>query len=150
MEDDEVLSFLREQAEEAHYLVSVCTGSLLLAAAGLLRGYRATCHWMFLPLLEPLGAIPTNERVVIDRNRITAAGVSAGIDCALKLVSLLRGQETAEEIQLQIEYDPQPPFNCGSPSTAPKALVQRLIEASRSTLNARQATIERISKVHAR
>jgi cyclohexyl-isocyanide hydratase len=72
MEDDEVLSFLRGQAEGARYLVSVCTGSLLLAAAGLLRGYRATCHWMFLPLLEPLGAIPTNERVVIDRNRITA------------------------------------------------------------------------------
>jgi cyclohexyl-isocyanide hydratase len=149
MEDDEVLSFLRGQAEGARYLVSVCTGSLLLAAAGLLRGYRATCHWMFLPLLEPLGAIPTNERVVIDRNRITASGVSAGIDCALKLVSLLRGQEAAEAIQLQIEYDPQPPFNCGSPSTAPKALVQRLTEASKATLSVRQATIERISKVHA-
>jgi cyclohexyl-isocyanide hydratase len=82
MEDDEVLSFLRKQAEIACYVVSVCTGSLLLAPAGLLRGYRATCHWLFLPLLEPLGAIPVHERVVIDRNRITAAGVSAGIDCA--------------------------------------------------------------------
>jgi putative intracellular protease/amidase len=82
------------------------------AAAGLLRGNRATCHWIFLSLLEPLGAIPTRERVVIDRNRITAAGVSAGIDCALRLVSLLCGQEATEAIQLQIEYDPQPPFNC--------------------------------------
>jgi cyclohexyl-isocyanide hydratase len=147
MEDDQVLSFLREQAEGARYLVSVCTGSLLLAAAGLLRGYRATCHWMFLSLLEPLGAIPTRERVVIDRNRITAAGVSAGIDCALRLVSLLCGQEAAEAIQLQIEYDPQPPFNCGSPSTAPKALVQRLTEASKATVEARRATVQRLSKM---
>lgn len=146
MEDAEVLSFLRMQAETADYLVSVCTGSLLLAAAGLLRGYRATCHWMFLPLLEPLGAIPTQERVVIDRNRVTAAGVSAGIDCALHLVALLRGQETAEAIQLQIEYDPQPPSRCGSPNTAPKILVQRLVEASKATLDARRATVQRLSK----
>ena len=117
MDDDEVLSFLRKQVECARYLVSVCTGSLLLAAAGLLRGYRSTCHWMFLPLLEPLGAIPIQERVIIDRNRITAAGVSAGIDCALQLVSLLGGQEVAQAIQLQIEYDPHPPFRCRSPRT---------------------------------
>ncbi len=146
MEDEEVLNFLRIQAETARYVVSVCTGSLLLAAAGLLRGYRATCHWVFLPLLEPMGAIPTPERVVIDRNRITAAGVSAGIDCALHLVSLLRGEEAAEAIQLQIEYDPQPPFHCGSANKAPRALVQRLTEASRATIDARRTTIERLSK----
>ena len=104
---------------------------------------------MFLSLLEPLGTIPTRERVVIDRNRITAAGVSTEIDCALRLVSLLCGQEAAEAIQLQIEYDPQPPFNCGSPSTAPKALVQRLTEASKATLSARQATVQRLSKMQA-
>lgn|SRR5262249_3433128 len=149
MEDDEVLSFLRRQAETARYLVSVCTGSLLLAAAGLLRGYRATCHWMFLSLLEPLGAIPTHDRVVIDRNRITAAGVSAGIDCGLQLVSFLRGQETAEAIQLQIEYDPQPPFDCGSPKTAPKDHVRRLTEASKATFDARHATVRRLCKGHA-
>jgi cyclohexyl-isocyanide hydratase len=146
MEDDEVLGFLRSQAECAQYLVSVCTGSLLLAAAGLLRGYRATCHWMFLPLLEPLGAIPIPERVVIDRNRITAAGVSAGIDCALQLVSLLRGQEGAQAIQLQIEYDPHPPFRCGSPNTAPENLVRRMTEESQTVLDARRATIQRLSK----
>src|SRR6266567_3035420 len=141
MEDDEILNFLKLQAETARYMVSVCTGSLLLAAAGLLRGYRATCHWMFLPLLKPLGAIPTAERVVVDRNLVTAAGVSAGIDCALYLVSLLRGQEAAEAIQLQIEYDPQPPFQCGSANKAPKSLVQRLTEASRATIEARRTAL---------
>ena len=146
MDDDEVLSFLRKQVECARYLVSVCTGSLLLAAAGLLRGYRATCHWMFLPLLEPLGAIPIQERVIIDRNRITAAGVSAGIDCALQLVSLLGGQEVAQAIQLQIEYDPHPPFRCGSPNTAPENLVRRITEESQTVLDARRATIQRLSK----
>jgi len=146
MEDEEVLNFLRIQAETARYVVSVCTGSLLLAAAGLLHGYRATCHWMFLPLLEPMGAIPTPERVVIDRNRITAAGVSAGIDCALHLVSLLRGKEAAEAIQLQIEYDPQPPFHCGCANRAPRGLVERLTEASRATIDARRTTVERLSK----
>jgi cyclohexyl-isocyanide hydratase len=146
MEDDEVLSFLKKQAETARYMVSVCTGSLLLAAAGLLRGYRATCHWLFLPLLEPLGAIPTRERVVIDRNRITAAGVSAGIDCGLQLASLLCGRETAEALQLQIEYDPHPPFSCGSADTAPESLIRRLTEASQATLADRRSTIHRLSK----
>ena len=102
MDDQQVLGFLRTQAESARYIVSVCTGSLLLGAAGLLTGYRATCHWMYLHLLEQLGAIPTAERVVVDRNRITGAGVSAGIDRALQLVSLLRGQEAAQAIQLRI------------------------------------------------
>jgi cyclohexyl-isocyanide hydratase len=146
MEDDEVLSFLMEQAETARYMVSVCTGSLLLAAAGLLRGYRATCHWLFLPLLEPLGAIPIRERVVIDRDRVTAAGVSAGIDCGLQLAALLGGRQVAEAIQLQIEYDPEPPFSCGSVNTAPESLVRRLTEASEATLAARCSTAHRLSK----
>ena len=146
MEDQQVLGFLRTRAETARYIVSVCTGSLLLGAAGLLEGYRATSHWMFLPLLEPFGAFPTAERVVVDRNRITGAGVSAGIDCALCIVSLLRGREAAEAIQLQIEYDPQPPFDCGSPQKAPELLVQRLRQKAKPTFEARREVIERIAK----
>jgi len=148
MEDKEILGFLRSQAETARYTVSVCTGSLLLAAAGLLRGYRATCHWLYLPLLKPLGAIPVSERVVVDRNRITAAGVSAGIDCALQLVSLLRGEKAAKAIQLQMEYDPQPPFDCGSPNKAPAWLVQAVTEAAASTIEARRALVGRFADAH--
>jgi len=148
MEDQQVLGFLRTQAKTARYVVSVCTGSLLLGAAGLLKGYRATCHWMFLDLLQLLGAIPTAERVVIDRNRITGAGVSAGIDCGLQLASLLRGQEAAQSIQLQIEYDPQPPFDCGSPRKAPDWLVNRLRESAKSTIGARRAVVNRIALSH--
>ena len=147
MQDHEVLSFLRTQVSSAQYMVSVCTGSLILGAAGLLQGYRATCHWMFLPLLEQLGAMPTRERVVIDRNKVTAAGVSAGIDCALHLVSLLRGREAAQAIQLQIEYDPQPPFDCGSTNKAPEWLVQKLTETAKATFEARRKVIERIGAV---
>jgi len=148
MEDQQVLGFLRTQAKTARYVVSVCTGSLLLGAAGLLKGYRATCHWMFLDLLQLLGAIPTAERVVIDRNQITGAGVSAGIDCGLQLASLLRGQEAAQSIQLQIEYDPQPPFDCGSPRKAPDWLVNRLRESAKSTIGARRAVVNRIALSH--
>jgi transcriptional regulator GlxA family with amidase domain len=117
-------------------------------AAGLLTGYRATCHWMYLPLLQLLGVIPTAERVVVDRNRITAAGVSAGIDCALQLVSLLRGQEAAQVIQLQMEYDPQPPFDCGSPRKAPDWLVNKLMESAKTTIAARRAVVNRIALRH--
>jgi len=148
MEDQQVLGFLRTQAEGAQYVVSVCTGSLLLGAAGLLTGYRATCHWMYLHLLEPLGAIPTAERVVVDRNRITGAGVSAGIDCALQLVALLRGQEAAQAIQLRIEYDPRPPFDCGSPRKAPDWLVSRLKESAKNTITARREVVNRIALNH--
>jgi cyclohexyl-isocyanide hydratase len=145
MDDDEVLSFLRKQVERT--LPGLRLHGLALAGgSGTASGYRATCHWMFLPLLEPLGAMPIQERVVIDRNRITAAGVSAGIDCALQLVSLLGGQEVAQAIQLQIKYDPHPPFRCGSPNTAPENLVRRITEESRTVLDARRATIQRLSK----
>jgi cyclohexyl-isocyanide hydratase len=105
---------------------------------------------MYLPLLELLGAIPTAERVVVDRNRITAAGVSAGIDCALQLVALLRGQEAAQAIQLQMEYDPQPPFDCGSPRKAPDWLVNKLKESAKSTIAARRAVVNRITPSHSR
>ena len=119
MDDSEVMTFLERQGAAASYVTSVCTGSLLLAGAGLLRGYRATTHWMWHDELALLGAEPVRgQRIVIDRNRITGGGVTAGIDFGLKLAELLRGREEAEAIQLWIEYDPHPPFNSGSPSTA--------------------------------
>src|SRR6202163_2467523 len=117
--DEEMLDFLRQQAKGAKYITSVCTGSLVLGAAGLLRGYRATTHWTAMENLAPFGATPTKTRVCVDRNRVTGGGVTAGIDFALTLVLLLIDRPTAEAIQLRIEYNPAPPFNVGSPDTAP-------------------------------
>jgi cyclohexyl-isocyanide hydratase len=117
--DEEMLDFLRRQAVGAKYITSVCTGSLVLGAAGLLRGYRAATHWTAMAFLEPFGATPANTRVCVDRNRITGGGVTAGIDFALTLVSIMVDRPTAEAIQLRIEYNPAPPFNAGSPDTAP-------------------------------
>ena len=124
MDDDETLNFLRRIAPGCNLVTSVCTGSLVLAAAGLLDGYRATCHWSSIDQLELLGAIPVTERVVRDRNRVTGAGVTSGIDFALTVVADLSGQHIAEEIQLQMEYDPEPPFETGSPRSAPATLVE--------------------------
>ena len=118
MEDEAALSFLRRQAAGAKYVTSVCTGSLVLAAAGLLKGKRATCHWAAIEHLSLLGAIPTKDRVVVDGNVVTGAGVASGIDFALTLAAILEGEAVAREIQLQIEYDPDPPFDGGSPKTA--------------------------------
>src|ERR1700692_2014563 len=117
--DEEMLDFLRRQAVAAKYITSVCTGSLVLGAAGLLRGYRAATHWTAMEFLESFGATPANTRVCVDRNRITGGGGTAGIDFALPLVSILCAPPTAEAIQLRIEYNPAPPFNAGSPDTAP-------------------------------
>ncbi len=117
--DEEVLDFLRRQAAGAKYITSVCTGSLVLGAAGLLRGYRATTHWTAMDHLAPLGALPAKTRVCVDRNRVTGGGVTAGIDFALTLVSIMVDRQTAEAIQLRLEYNPAPPFNAGSPDTAP-------------------------------
>jgi cyclohexyl-isocyanide hydratase len=119
MNDPEMLDFLRSQAEHAKYITSVCTGSLVLGAAGLLKGYRAATHWSAVDFLSAFGAIPARTRICIDRNRITGGGVTAGIDFALALVSELVDRKTAEAIQLRLEYDPKPPFNAGSPDTAP-------------------------------
>jgi len=126
--DEEVLAFLRKQAENATYVTSVCTGSLVLGAAGLLRGYRAATHWSARDHLAAFGAIASNERVCIDRNRITGGGVTAGIDFALTLVSHLVDRKTAEAIQLRLEYNPAPPFNSGSPETAPKDVLALMNE----------------------
>ncbi|MGH6715033.1 MAG: DJ-1/PfpI family protein [Bradyrhizobium sp.] len=117
--DEEVLAFLRKQADGAQYITSVCTGSLVLGAAGLLKGYRAATHWAAREFLSAFGAITSQDRVCIDRNRITGGGVTAGIDFALTLVSIIAGRRTAEAIQLRLEYNPAPPFQSGSPDTAP-------------------------------
>ncbi|MBF7982064.1 MULTISPECIES: DJ-1/PfpI family protein [Rahnella] len=118
MDDEEVLSFIRTQSKQAKLVTSVCTGSLVLGAAGLLDGYKATTHWASLDQLALLGAEPVNERVVRDRNRITGAGVTSGIDFALNVVSEMYGSDIAQNIQLHMEYDPAPPFTSGSPRTA--------------------------------
>jgi len=126
--DEEVLDFLRKQAAGAKYITSVCTGSLVLGAAGLLKGYRAATHWSAMEVLELFGATPTRTRVCIDRNRITGGGVTAGIDFALTLVSMLVDRTTAEAIQLRLEYNPAPPFNSGSPDTAPAEVLALMKE----------------------
>ena len=119
LSDEEVLAFLRRQAEGAKYVTSVCTGSLVLGAAGLLNGYRAATHWSAIDNLAAFGATPAKVRVCVDRNRVTGGGVTAGIDFALTLVEMLVDRKTAEAIQLRLEYNPVPPFNAGSPDTAP-------------------------------
>jgi len=134
MEDQAVLEFLQKQARGAKYVTSVCTGSLVLGAAGLLKGKRATSHWAAIDHLKLLGAIPVSERVVTDGNVITGAGVASGIDFALAVAATLEGEETARQIQLQIEYDPAPPFNTGSPKTAP-AEMTALLRSRGATLN---------------
>lgn len=126
--DEEVLDFLRRQAAGAKYIASVCTGSLVLGAAGLLKGYRATTHWSAIEALALFGATPTRTRVCIDRNRITGGGVTAGIDFALTLVAMLVDRTTAEAIQLRLEYNPAPPFNSGSPDTAPAEVLALMKE----------------------
>lgn len=126
--DDEVLAFLRQQAEGARFVASVCTGSILLGAAGLLKGFRAATHWSATEALPMLGAAISRERVCIDRNRITGGGVTAGIDLALTVIAELVDRESAEAIQLRLEYNPAPPFNAGSPDSAPADLVARITE----------------------
>jgi transcriptional regulator GlxA family with amidase domain len=124
LKDEAVLSWLREADAQSKWTTSVCTGSLVLGAAGLLEGKRATGHWLYLEPLREYGAEPVAERVVEDGKTITAAGVSAGIDMALHLVGREAGPEVAQAIQLAIEYDPQPPFDSGSPQKAPKEVVE--------------------------
>lgn len=128
MEDPEVLRFLAEKGKNARFVTSVCTGSLILGAAGLLDGYKATSHWVTLDVLKELGAIPTKGRVVVDRNRITGGGVTAGMDFGLKIAALLRNETYAKAVQLYLEYDPAPPFDSGSPEKSPAVVNQFLNE----------------------
>jgi cyclohexyl-isocyanide hydratase len=123
MEDDETLAWVRKVGERAQWVTSVCTGSLILAAAGLLDGYRAASHWAWREHLSLFGAEPVAERVVFDRNRVTGGGVTAGIDFALALIAAIRGEAHARVVQLALEYDPAPPFDAGSPERADDATV---------------------------
>jgi cyclohexyl-isocyanide hydratase len=141
--DGETLDFLRAQAKAAKYVTSVCTGSLVLGAAGLLQGFRATTHWTAMDYLPAFGATPTKTRVCVDRNRITGGGVTAGIDFALTLVSILADRKTAEAIQLGLEYNPAPPFNAGSPDTAPAEVLALLTERRAASGTRRSDAVKR-------
>lgn len=126
MQDQKLLAFLRDRADRARFVTSVCTGSLILGAAGLLKGYRATSHWLTTDALADFGAIHTPGRVVVDRNRVTGGGVTAGIDFGFTVAALLIGKERAEMIQLITEYNPEPPFRSGSPDTAPPEITAQV------------------------
>ena len=149
MQDAGILSFLQTQGKTAKFITSVCTGSLVLAAAGLLQGYRAACHWAFRDQLALLGVEVGTERVVIDRNRITGGGVTAGIDFGLTIAGILCGVETAKFIELLLEYNPVPPFGVGSQELAGADLVQTVKTAGtqyiEASLAASQQTATRLS-----
>jgi cyclohexyl-isocyanide hydratase len=123
MQDREILDFLAHAGSSARYITSVCTGSVILGMAGLMDGYRAATHWGFYAPLEALGAIPSHERVCVDRNRISGGGVTAGVDFGLTVIAQINGQRAAEITQLALEYDPQPPFNAGHPRTAKPEII---------------------------
>jgi len=145
MEDPEVLGWIRQQAGGASSIFSVCTGALLCGAAGLLKGRRATTHWASFNLLPFFGAIPVNERVVVDGSYVFAAGVTAGIDGALRLAAELRGDDAAQAIQLHMAYAPEPPFNSGTPETAPPAILQRARQSVQGITAKREATARRVA-----
>lgn len=143
MEDNQTLDFLRAQAANARYITSVCTGALVLGAAGLLKGKRATTHWAYHELLKPLGAIAVKDRVVRDGNLLTGGGITAGIDFALTLAAELFDPATAELVQLQLEYAPAPPFTAGSPETAPASVLEEARRRAAGSLKLRAEITER-------
>ena len=145
MEDPEVITWIQRQAAGARCIFSVCTGALLCGAAGLLKGRRATTHWSSLHLLPFFGAILVNERVVVDVNYVFAAGVTAGIDGALRLAAELRGDEVAQAIQLDMVYAPEPTFNSGTPERAPPAILERARQSYREITARREQTARRIA-----
>jgi cyclohexyl-isocyanide hydratase len=145
MADEDFMREIRRLAAGAQYLTSVCTGALLLGAAGLLRGKRATTHWSCLHLLEPLGAIPDERRVVRDGNVITGGGVTAGIDFGLVVVGEIFGRELAESIELRMEYAPAPPFGVGRPDMGPAELVARARDSLNPTIDANRVAVERVA-----
>ncbi|WP_296254653.1 MULTISPECIES: DJ-1/PfpI family protein [unclassified Pseudomonas] len=147
LEDAETLNFIKRQANNVRYVTSVCTGTLVLGAAGLLEGKRATTHWASHDLLEQFGAIPVQERVVRDGNLMTGGGVTAGIDFALTLIGELFDTDIAQTIQLQIEYAPAPPFDAGRPDTAPAAVLAVAKERAAPGLEARRRIVERVAAV---
>jgi cyclohexyl-isocyanide hydratase len=140
--DEEALAFVRRQAAGARFITSVCTGSLVLGAVGLLAGRRAASHWTSRDMLARFGAIPVDERVVMDGNIITGGGVTAGIDFALRVAAELHGDEVAQAIQLAIEYAPAPPFEAGTPEIAPKPVVEAILARAAPMLAARREAVE--------
>lgn len=145
MEDAEVLGWINRQAAGACRIFSVCTGALICGAAGLLKGRRATTHWASFHLLPFFGATPVDARVVVDGSFVFAAGVTAGIDGALRLAAELRGDDAARAIQLYMAYAPEPPFNSGTPETAPPEILQRTREATRAITAQREETARRVA-----
>jgi len=149
MNDAETLAFVAAQGAKARYVTSVCTGSLLLGAAGLLKGYKSACHWAWRDMLSDFGAIAVAERVVRDRNRISGGGVTAGIDFGLTVAAELAGEEVAKSIQLVLEYDPHPPFDAGSPEKAGPDRVKRLRERLAPLLESRRkANAEAVARLN--
>lgn len=146
--DDETLDFIRHQAEHARYVTSVCTGALVLGAAGLLEGKRATTHWNALDLLRAYGAEPVDARYVIDGNLATGGGVTAGIDFGLALAAELAGREAAEAIQLQLEYAPAPPFDAGSPASASQSVVETVKQQTASIRAEREVLAKDYAQKH--
>lgn len=146
MEDEALIDFVARAGAEATFVTSVCTGALILGAAGLLKGKRAATHWMSMDQLPLLGAEPVQERVVEDGNIITGGGVTAGIDFGLTLLARLLGDDVAKRVQLGLEYDPQPPFDCGSPRTAEKTLRESVLAQASGMLRARREISARIGR----
>ncbi|MEJ1962735.1 MAG: DJ-1/PfpI family protein [Gammaproteobacteria bacterium] len=149
MKDQEILDFLARAGSTARYVTSVCTGSVILAMAGLMEGYRAATHWAFYEPLEALGIEASHERVAVDRNRITGGGVTAGVDFGLTVIAELKGRDAAEFTQLALEYDPQPPFNAGHPRTARPEIVAMISGAKGIMGEMTPAGVE-IAKAHKR
>ena len=145
--DQATLAFLRRQGDQARYVTSVCNGALVLGAAGLLRGYRSASHWLWRDYLPMFGAEPVAERIVRDRNRISGGGVTAGIDFAFAVAAELAGAEVAQMLQLALEYDPAPPFDCGSPEKAGQQLVQKLKTAQAQRIRDVEAQLARAALV---
>lgn len=143
LEDDAILSFVRRQGDRARYVTSVCSGALVLGAAGLLRGYKATTHWASMDFLPQFGAEPVHTRVCVDRNRITGGGVTAGIDFGLYLAAELADRSTAERIQLYLEYNPRPPFHAGHPDTADPEVVGAFQRHARAMIDERRDLVAR-------
>lgn len=146
MGDEETLAWVRTQAAGAKCVFSVCTGALICGAAGLLKGRRATTHWASQHLLPFFGAVPVNERVVIDGNFVFAAGVTSGIDGALRVAANLRGDAAAQGIQLYMQYAPEPPFDSGTPETAPESVLSNARTAVRPITEKREATARRVAQ----
>ena len=146
MQDPEVLEWLRKVAAKADWVTSVCTGSLVLGAAGLLKGYRSACHWASIDQLKFFDAIPVRERIVEDRNRFSGGGVTSGIDFALALAARIRNEDLARFIQLSIEYDPNPPFDAGSPEKVSPEILQRYFKMVVAAVPDREAKVKAIAE----